>query len=38
MTYLFHKLTLAQIMHVSGHKTQKDIMNYNKLSSEKLTD
>lgn len=38
MTYLFHKLTLAQIMHVSGHKTQKDIMDYNKLSSEEIAD
>lgn len=32
------KLTLAQIMHVSGHKTQKDIMDYNKLSSEEIAD
>lgn len=32
------KLTLAQIMHVGGHKTQKDIMDYNKLSSEEIAD
>lgn len=34
MTYLSHKLTLAQIMHAGGHKMQKDIMAYIKLSSE----
>lgn len=38
MTYLFHKLTLGQIMHVGGHKMQKYIMNYNKLSSEEIAD
>lgn len=32
------KLTLAQILHLSGRKTQKDIMDYNKLSSEEIAD
>lgn len=38
MRYLSHKLTLAQIMHVGGHKMQKTFMDYNKHSSEEIAD
>ena len=30
--YLSHKFTIVQMMHVSGHKTQKTFMDYIKLS------
>lgn len=36
--YLSHKFTIAQMMHVSGHKTQKTFMDYIKLSSEEIAD
>lgn len=36
--YLSHKYTILQIMHVSGHKTQKTFMDYIKLSSEEIAD
>ena len=32
--YLTHKYTIVQMMHVSGHKTQKTFMDYIKLSSD----
>ena len=32
--YLSHKFTIVQMMHVSGHKTQKTFMDYIKLSSD----
>ncbi len=32
--YLSYKYTILQMMHVSGHKTQKTFMDYIKLSSE----
>ena len=34
--YLSHKFTIVQMMHVSGHKTQKTFMDYIKLSSDEL--
>ena len=36
--YLSHKYTILQMMHVSGHKTQKSFMDYIKLSSEEIAD
>lgn len=36
--YLSHKYTMLQMMHVSGHKTQKTFMDYIKLSSEEIAD
>lgn len=36
--YLTHKYTILQMMHVSGHKTQKTFMNYIKLSSDEIAD
>ena len=36
--YLPHKLTILQMMHVSGHKTQKTFMDYIKLTSEEIAD
>lgn len=36
--YLSHKYTTLQMMHVSGHKTQKTFMEYIKLSSEEIAD
>lgn len=36
--YLSHKFTIIQMMHVSGHKTQKTFMDYIKLSSEEIAD
>lgn len=36
--YLSHRYTILQIMHVSGHKTQKTFMDYIKLSSEEIAD
>lgn len=36
--YLSHKYTLVQMMHVSGHKTQKTFMDYIKLSSDEIAD
>lgn len=36
--YLFHKFTIVQMMHVSGHKTQKTFMDYIKLSSDEIAD
>ena len=36
--YLTHKYNIVQMMHVSGHKTQKTFMDYIKLSSEELAD
>lgn len=36
--YLSHKYTILQMMHVSGHKTQKTFMDYIKLSSEEVAD
>ena len=32
--YLTHKYTIVQMMHISGHKTQKTFMDYIKLSSD----
>ena len=32
--YLSHKYTILQLMHVSGHETQKTFMDYIKLSSD----
>ena len=34
--YLTHKYTIVQMMHVSGHKTQKTFMDYIKLSSDEI--
>ncbi|MDE7419006.1 MAG: hypothetical protein K2N35_02220 [Muribaculaceae bacterium] len=34
--YLSFKYTILQMMHVSGHKTQKTFMDYIKLSSDDL--
>ena len=36
--YLPHKYTILQMMHVSGHKTQKTFMDYIKLSSDEIAD
>ena len=36
--YMSHKHTILQMMHVSGHKTQKTFMDYIKLSSEEVAD
>ena len=36
--YLNHKYDIVQMMHVSGHKTQKTFMDYIKLSSEEIAD
>lgn len=36
--YLSHKYTILQMMHVSGHKTQKTFMDYIKLSSDEIAD
>ena len=36
--YISHKYTILQMMHVSGHKTQKTFMDYIKLSSEEIAD
>ena len=36
--YLCYKYTILQMMHVSGHKTQKTFMDYIKLSSEEIAD
>ena len=36
--YLSNKFTIVQMMHVSGHKTQKTFMAYIKLSSEEIAD
>jgi len=36
--YLSHKYTIVQMMHVSGHKTQKTFMDYIKLSSEEIAE
>ena len=36
--YLSHKYTILQMMHVSGHKTQKTFMDYIKLSSGEIAD
>ena len=36
--YLTHKYTIVQMMHVSGHKTQKTFMEYIKLSSDEIAD
>lgn len=36
--YLSHKFSIVQMMHVSGHKTQKTFMDYIKLSSEEIAD
>ena len=36
--YLSHKFTIIQMMHVSGHKTQKTFMDYIKLSSDEIAD
>ncbi|WP_373136366.1 phage integrase SAM-like domain-containing protein [Bacteroides sp. HPS0048] len=36
--YLTHKYTIIQMMHVSGHKTQKTFMDYIKLSSDEIAD
>lgn len=32
------KFTIVQMMHVSGHKTQKTLMDYIKLYSEEIAD
>jgi hypothetical protein len=34
--YLNHKYDIVQMMHVSGHKTQKTFMDYIKLSSDEI--
>ena len=34
--YFFHKFTIVQMMHVSGHKTQKTFIDYIKLSSNEI--
>lgn len=34
--YLSHRYTMLQMMHVSGHKTQKTFMEYIKLSSKEI--
>ena len=36
--YLSHKYAIVQMMHVSGHKTQKTFMDYIKLSSDEIAD
>lgn len=36
--YLSNKYTILQMMHVSGHKTQKTFMDYIKLSSGEIAD
>ncbi|MBD5257070.1 MAG: hypothetical protein HDS52_00020 [Barnesiella sp.] len=36
--YLSHKFTIVQMMHVSGHKTQKTFIDYIKLSSDEIAD
>ena len=36
--YLTHQYTIVQMMHVSGHKTQKTFMDYIKLSSDEIAD
>ena len=36
--YLTHKYTIVQMMHVSGHRTQKTFMDYIKLSSDEIAD
>jgi len=36
--YISHKYTIVQMMHVSGHKTQKTFMDYIKLSSDEIAD
>ena len=36
--YLTHKYTIFQIMHVSGHRTQRTFMDYIKLSSDEIAD
>lgn len=36
--YLSHKCTTIQMMHVSGHKTQKTFMDYIKLSFDEIAD
>lgn len=36
--YLTHKYNILQMMHVSGHKTQKTFMDYIKLSSDEIAD
>lgn len=36
--YLTHKYNIVQMMHVSGHKTQKTFMDYIKLSSDEIAD
>lgn len=36
--YLSHKYTIVQMMHVSGHKTQKTFMDYIKLSYDEIAD
>ena len=35
---LSHRYTILQMMHVSGHKTQKTFMDYIKLSSDEIAD
>ena len=34
--YIFFKLIIVQMMHVSDHKTQKTFMGYLKLSSDEI--
>lgn len=36
--YLFHKFTIVQMMHVSGHKPPKTFIDYIKLSSNVIAD
>ena len=36
--YLSYKFLIVQMMHVSGHKTQKTFMDYIKLSSDEIVD
>ena len=36
--YLSHRKTILQMMHVSGHKTQKTFLDYIKQSFEEIAD
>lgn len=40
ITYMYHshKFAIVQMMHISGHKTQKTFMDYIKLSSDEIAD
>ena len=38
LLYLTHKFSIMQLMHISGHKTQKTFLEYIKLSSDEIAD